>query len=259
MQVIRFSLLGSGSGGNALLVSTACGKILIDSGLSLRQLRLRAAQVGAALNDLKAVFVTHEHSDHVNGLGSLARQLKVPVFMTPGTFDNLPSSVGKLPRVELFEAGEDIAVGDMVISTFSVSHDAADPVSYVVQCDGARLGLAADMGHASQLVVNRLMGAHALVLESNYCPNLLRQSTYPAALQQRIRSRTGHLSNGDAGTLLASLLHDGLRIVVLIHISEENNNPRLAYDAAAKVLRSLPVRVSVAEQDRPTEMFEIAL
>lgn len=255
--MIRFSLLGSGSGGNALLVSTACGKILIDSGLSFRQLRLRAAQVGTTLDDIKAVFVTHEHSDHVNGLGGLARKLGIPVFMTPGTHDNLPSSVGNLPRVELFEAGEDMTVGDMVVSSFSVSHDAADPVSYVVQCDGVRLGLAADMGHASQLVVSRLMGAHALVLESNYCPNLLRQSSYPAALQQRIRGRMGHLSNGDAGSLLAALLHDGLRIVVLVHISEENNHPRLAYDTAARVLRSMPVRVSVAEQNRPTEMFEI--
>jgi phosphoribosyl 1,2-cyclic phosphodiesterase len=113
------------------------------------------------------------------------------------------------------------------------------------------------LGQVSQLVINRLTGAHALILESNYCPHLLSQSKYPAALQQRIRGRMGHLSNGDAGSLLAALLHDRLRIVVLVHISEENNEPRLAYDAAAKVLRSLPVRVSVAEQNRPTELFEI--
>lgn len=255
--MIRFSLLGSGSGGNALLVSNDTGKILIDSGLSFRQLRLRAAQIGATLDDLKAIFITHEHADHVCGLGTVARKLDVPVFMTPGTHERLSDGVGKLPKLELFEAGEEMRIGDIEVSSFSVSHDAGDPVSYVVHSGGMRLGLATDLGQVSQLVISRLTGAHALILESNYCPHMLSQSKYPAALQQRIRGRMGHLSNGDAGALLATLLHEHLRIVVLVHISEENNHPRLAHEAAAKVVRSLPVRISVAEQNRPTELFEI--
>jgi phosphoribosyl 1,2-cyclic phosphodiesterase len=255
--VIRFSLLGSGSSGNALLVASPRAKILIDNGLSFKQLQYRAAQVGVALDDLKAVFITHEHSDHVQGLGVLARKLDVPVYMTSGTHDALPASVGKLPRVELFEPGDEIAIDGLTVNSFSVSHDAADPVSYVVHCGGARLGLAADLGHVSQLVISRLMGAHALILESNYCPNMLRLGGYPATLQQRIRGRMGHLSNGDAGALLATLLHHALRIVVLVHISEENNRPSLAVEAAAKVLRSLPVKISVAQKHRPTELFEV--
>lgn len=255
--MIRFSLLGSGSNGNALLIASPRSKILIDNGLSFKQLQLRAAQVGVSLDDLKGVFVTHEHGDHVRGLGTLARKLDVPVFMTPGTLDALPLGVGKIPRLELFEAGQEIDVDGMLVGSFSVSHDAADPVSYCVQSDGCRLGLAADLGHASQLVVNKLTGCHGLILESNYCPNMLSQSSYPAALQQRIRGRMGHLSNGDACSLLAALLHHALRLVVLVHISEENNRPQLAHDAASRVLRTLPVRVCVAEQHRPTELFEV--
>ncbi len=255
--MIRFSLLGSGSAGNALLVASPTGKILIDNGLSFRQLQYRAAQVGVDLDDIRGVFITHEHSDHVNGIGTLSRRLNCPIYMTPGTYENLPRSVGKLDRVELFEAGDSLAVDGMVVHSFSVSHDAADPVSYVVDSAGARLGLAADLGQVSQLVVNRLAGSHALILESNYCPNKLRLGNYPAAVQQRIRGRMGHLSNGDACALLASLLHHALRIVVLVHISEENNSPELARDAATKVVRTLPVKVTVAEQHRPTEMFDV--
>jgi phosphoribosyl 1,2-cyclic phosphodiesterase len=256
--LIRFSLLGSGSNGNAILIASPTGKILVDNGLSLRKLQERAASLHLHLDDLKAVFITHEHMDHVNGVGVLSRRLNVPVYMTQGTFEALPDGVGKIPRIEIFEPGDSIAIDDLEVTSFSVSHDAADPVNFVVRSGGVQLGLAGDLGHASHLVKNRLTGSHALVLESNYCPDMLRQGSYPHAVQQRIRGSRGHLSNADMCSLLASLVHDALQLVVLVHVSKENNTRKRAHDMAARVIESHPARVFVARQDRATRLFEIA-
>jgi phosphoribosyl 1,2-cyclic phosphodiesterase len=256
--VLRFSLLGSGSSGNAILVSSPRSKILVDGGLSFKQLRLRAAEIGENLDEVQAVFITHEHSDHCTGLGVIARKLDVPVYMTRGTYNHLPKTVGEIPRVEFFEAGEHLLVDGLVVSSFSVSHDAADPVSYAIEYEGAKLGLAADLGRPSALVRTRLRGCHALVLESNHCPDMLRRGKYPPSLQQRIRGRLGHMSNGEMSSLLAELLHERLRVVVLVHISEENNTHDLALNTARQALRDLPIELLAARQDGPTPMYCLA-
>jgi phosphoribosyl 1,2-cyclic phosphodiesterase len=256
--VIHFSLLGSGSCGNAILVKSRRTKVLIDSGLSFRQLRLRAAQVGETLDDLAGIFITHEHSDHVHGLGTLARKMNLPVYITRETYAQLPARTGELPRVVHFEAGDTVPLDGLDVCSFSVSHDAADPVSYVVHADGAKLGLAADLGHPSGLVKVRLAESHALVLESNHCPDLLRRSKYPPSVRQRIQGRSGHLSNGAMCSLLASLLHPGLRRVVLVHLSEENNHHDLALAMARQAVGESPVELSVASQDIPTPLYEVS-
>lgn len=255
--MLRFSLLGSGSGGNALLVVSRHAKILIDAGLSFRQLEGRARAIGESLHDLTAVFVTHEHVDHVAGLGTLSRRLCVPIYMTPGTLASLPPTLGAILNLHVLEAGDAAASNGLLVRSFSVSHDAADPVGYVIECERAKLGLAMDLGRPSQLVRNRLAGVHALVLESNYCPELLRQGSYPPAVQQRIRGRRGHLSNAAMSKLLAGLLHRDLRLVVLVHISAENNDPDLAGEMARRVVRGREVEVVVARQDQPTPLFEV--
>jgi phosphoribosyl 1,2-cyclic phosphodiesterase len=213
--------------------------------------------VGETLDDLKGVFITHEHSDHVSGVGPLARKLGVPVYITARTLELLPPSVGILPRVELFEAGDTLVVDGLALTSFSVSHDAVDPVSFVVESGNARLGIASDLGHAPRLVKKRLEGSHGLLLESNYCPDMLRRGPYPPALQQRIRSRQGHLSNTDMNSLLAGLLHEALQLVVLVHLSEENNRPELAHEMAARVLQHHGAALHVAPRDKPTPLFEI--
>ena len=255
--LIRFCLLGSGSKGNALFVVSPGAKVLIDAGLSLKTVEERLAMAGESLDGVKAVFVTHEHSDHVSGLGPVARALGVPVYMTRETYANLPASVGTLPRVGLFDAGDEVVLDGLRLGSYSVSHDAADPVSFVVRSGGVKLGIASDLGHASHLVKARLKGSHALVLEANHCPDMLFQGPYPAYLKQRIRSRHGHLSNLDMQALLAGLLHEELRIVVLAHISQENNSPSLAHSLACEALQCHPAEVFVALQDRPTRMFEV--
>lgn len=256
--MIRFGLLGSGSNGNALLVRHGSTKVLVDNGLSFKMLQHRAAEAGETLDDLAGVFVTHEHSDHVGGIGVLARKTGVPVYMTRGTYQSLPSTVGAIPKLELFEAGDVIPVNGLSMASYSVSHDAADPVSYVAEAAGVKLGVATDLGHAPQMVRARLMGAHGLVLESNYCPNMLRQGKYPPMVQQRIRGRQGHLSNSDMCELLEALRHDRLQVVVLVHISEENNAGDLAMQMAVKVMRGFRTAVQLAYRDRPTPMFDLA-
>ena len=255
--MLRFALLGSGSSGNALLITTPHTKILIDNGFSFKQLQLRVAALGETLEGLRAVFVTHEHADHVNGLGVLTRRIDVPVYLTEATYNSLPASVGPIPRVELFEAGDSIAVNGLTLTSFSVSHDAADPACFVVESSGARLGIASDLGHASHLVKARLAGAHGLVLESNYCPEMLRRGPYPPALKQRIQGKQGHLSNVDMNSLLAGLLHDSLQVVVLAHLSKDNNTPEQARKMAAQVLGDHPAALHVAAREKPTPLLEI--
>lgn len=257
--MIRFCLLGSGSSGNAVLVRTDTSKILIDTGLSLKQLELRAAQIGESLSGLNAVFITHEHGDHVRGLGVLTRRYDVPVYMTPGTQQCLPEGLGPVNRVQLIEAGDAIDIGDLSVNSFSVSHDAADPISFVVQSHGLKLGFAGDLGYVSHLVRDRLAGSDALVLEANYCPDMLRASSYPASIRQRIDGKRGHLSNHAASSLLSNVMHDGLKLVVLTHISQENNTPELALQRVSAVVKGRGTRVHVAHQDQPTEVFEIAV
>jgi phosphoribosyl 1,2-cyclic phosphodiesterase len=257
MEVLQFSLLGSGSSGNAILLRSRRTKILIDNGLSFKQLSLRMDAVGETLDGLAAVLVTHEHGDHVQGLGVLTRKMDVPIYMTRGTLDNLPTGLGLKGDILTFEAGDDLRVGDMEVRTFSVSHDAADPVGFTVRAEGAQFGLATDLGHASNLVRNRLAGSHALVIESNYCPDMLRNGHYPPQIQQRIRGRQGHLSNEDMCSLLHSLLHDGLQRVILVHISEKNNTPELVENRVRGVLKAHRAEMFLATQDAPTPLFEI--
>jgi len=256
--LIQFSLLGSGSSGNALLIKTDKTKVLVDCGLSYRQLRLRSAEVGESIDDLAGVLITHEHSDHVNGVGVLTRKQGTPVYMSRGTYHNLPKSLGLLEGIECFEPGDTITIGDIEAASFSVAHDAADPVSYVLRSNGTKLGIAADLGHATALVRQRLAGAHGLILESNYCPDMLRESSYPVQVQQRINSSSGHLSNREMSSLLAHVAHDNLQQVVLIHISDENNTHDLAKRMAEQALGVRTVPVNVAPQDRPTELFEVS-
>jgi phosphoribosyl 1,2-cyclic phosphodiesterase len=249
--------LGSGSKGNAALVVSQQAKILIDDGFSYRDLLVRVASLGETLDGLQGVFLTHEHQDHVRGVGVLSRKMDVPIYMTRATFEHLPPVLGRLSRVECIESGDEIRVGDIEVKSYGVSHDAADPVCYIVSSQGARLGFAHDLGHSSQLVQTRLKGCHALVLESNYCPDLLRRGGYPPAVQQRIRSRSGHLSNQDMSSLLNALLHDHLKTVVLNHISETNNRSEIVQQMASGVLRDHGALLHIALQDSPTPWFEV--
>ncbi len=256
--MIRFSLLGSGSKGNAIFVASQKTKILIDNGFSFRQLQLRLSQIGERVEDLSAVFITHEHSDHTQGIGTLIKKVRLPVYLTRATLEAIQPALNGFSRVELFEAGDTVPLSDMFVTSFSVSHDAVDPVNFVITSDETKLGIAADMGYASKLAFARLQGANGLVLEANHCPNLLMSGKYPAFLKQRILGKFGHLSNQAMKEFLCQLLHRDLKLVVLAHISEENNTPELALQNALSALSSTGIPVYLASQNSPTPVFEIA-
>jgi phosphoribosyl 1,2-cyclic phosphodiesterase len=233
---MRFVPLASGSSGNSFLVQNNGSAILVDAGLTAKQLVLRMESIGFDPSSLNAIIVSHGHSDHVKGAGVLSRKLKLPVWMNQGTWDETGGSLGKIHELRTFETGRIFDVAGFRIHPFSVPHDSADPVGFRISFGCARLGIATDLGTATNLVANVLTGLQALVLESNHDPKMLIDGPYPWELKQRVRSRVGHLSNAESAKLIQRLVNDELHTVILAHMSETNNTPDLALDCAGGVL-----------------------
>ena len=236
--MLRFRSLGSGSTGNAALVEATSGgrtsRLLVDCGFGLRQLDLRLAKAGLAASDIDAVFITHEHGDHIGCAHSLSRRNRIPVWMSEGTW--LATGGRDFEgRLNLARDDAEFAVGDIAVQPFTVPHDAREPLQ--LRCsDGARtLGVLTDLGHATAHVLSRLSGVHALLLEFNHDSELLANSAYPAFLKLRVGGKHGHLSNEAAADIARAVRHEGLRHVVAAHLSEQNNRPdivrRLMADA----------------------------
>lgn len=232
---MRICLLASGSKGNSLLVESGKTRLLIDAGLSARELRKRLDLVGVDVASLNALLITHEHTDHVRGLGPLVRQLDLPVYLQTDLARKLPD-VGKPQCVHEFVDGEDFTVNDLTVRPFAITHDSLAPVGFTLSGEQGKVGVATDLGIATRLVAECLQNCRALVIETNHDEELLRDGPYPWQLKQRVRSNHGHLSNGAGGSLLQNLLWNGLETVFLGHLSETNNRPELAMDAVNQVL-----------------------
>jgi phosphoribosyl 1,2-cyclic phosphodiesterase len=258
---MRFCVLGSGSKGNCTYVEAGGTAVLIDAGFSGREIERRLAAIGVDPASLTALLLTHEHSDHLRGAAVLSRRLRIPVFANSATFDAAGRGLDRLYGHQEFAAGVSFHFRDLTIHPFSISHDAADPVGFLVADQHFTLGYCTDTGTVSRLIAHRLAGCHALVLESNHDPEMLRAGPYPLPLQQRVRSKTGHLANDTAADLLQGLLHDRLEQVVLAHISETNNRPELVMAAARQVLAGaggrLP-RITLGWQDRPGKLLHLS-
>ncbi len=257
---MRFTLLATGSKGNACYVEAqGCG-LLIDAGLSCRELIYRMEMAGLDPERIRALVVTHEHGDHIKGVGPFARKFNIPVFINRPTYHRARRILGDLPFPLFFNTGESITLEPFTIELFSKCHDAADPVGVVVVHDGFRLGVLTDVGKSTLLVEDRLKGCHALVLEFNHDLEMLVQGPYPLELKRRIKGPGGHLSNGQAGNLLESLAHEGLKTLVLAHLSEVNNQPEKALEEAHGVLQRMGLRgigVAVGSQHQPTRVLEV--
>ncbi|MCK5557856.1 MAG: MBL fold metallo-hydrolase [Candidatus Hydrogenedentes bacterium] len=257
---MKICVLGSGSSGNSLLIWTNRSKILIDAGLSLRQIRGRLERVDVAIQDIEALFITHEHTDHIRSSATLARRLGIPVFLTEGTCAACNSTFEDLPAREIFTPGDIICFKDLQIVSYSVSHDAADPVNFLFCHKNRKVGMAMDLGYPSRLVKERLRQCDALILETNHNREMLMNGGYPWQLKQRIMSRRGHLSNEQSASVLYEVAHQELRAVFLAHLSQENNHPQLVHSLFKCVLEETGlnhVPLFVASQDEPTEVFEI--
>ncbi len=257
-MALRFSILGSGSRGNSVYIESGRTAVLIDNGFSGKEIMARLAAIGKNIDDLKAIFVTHEHNDHIGGVGVLSRRCKAPVYANPGTLRGGEARLGKLFKTCEFATGDMLEFQDLEIRSFSISHDTADPVGYVIGNGQSRLGYCTDTGKVSHLMRQRLQGCEGLILEFNHDLKMLAEGPYPLPLQQRVRSSQGHLANGDAAAFLRELLHDGLEQIVLAHLSETNNLPALAMKEAAGVVPAeSPGRIILARQDVPTGLFSL--
>ncbi|MEA3466534.1 MAG: MBL fold metallo-hydrolase [Thermodesulfobacteriota bacterium] len=231
---MRICQLASGSKGNSIYIESEKTRILIDAGLSALQISKRLAAIGVEAQTLDAVFVTHEHSDHSRGIGPLSRRYALPIYLHQATH----AKVAKLGAIQerFFDIGQTIAIRDIEVNSFPITHDAVAPVGFTVETKRGKVGIATDLGIATRLVQDRLRQCQVLILETNHDEELLRKGPYPWELKQRIRSHHGHLSNGDGADLLAQVLWDGLQAVFLAHLSETNNTPQLAQRSVAAVL-----------------------
>lgn len=226
--------IASGSSGNCVYVGEGDTHVLIDAGISGKRIEQGLNQLDLTTSDMKGILVTHEHIDHVQGLGVLARKYGLPIYGTEKTLKAVKrmSSVGKIPE-ELFcfiRPDENFNIEEMVIHPFSIPHDAADPVAYRVACGEKTAAVATDMGVYTDYIVENLMGLDALLLEANHDIHMLEVGSYPYPLKRRILGERGHLSNEASGQLLCRILHDNFKSVILGHLSKENNYAELAYE-----------------------------
>jgi phosphoribosyl 1,2-cyclic phosphodiesterase len=262
------SVLASGSRGNTAVVESSRARLLVDAGISCRETFKRLKLADLEPRSLSAILITHEHSDHVNGLAVLAKKLDIPVFMTGGTHQawarSLRDDAGqlpKLPKLEIFSAGRQFQIADITVMPFTIPHDAADPVGFTFHAEGAKIAFATDLGYVPASVRDHLRRCDVLILESNHDVEMLRVGPYPWSVKQRVMSRVGHLSNDSLAQFFAEDYDGGASHIVLAHLSEQNNHPEVARRTAEQALgpqqRLLQNRLMLALQDVPTEAIRL--
>lgn len=252
---VRFTILGSGSSGNCAYLETAETRLLIDAGFSGRQIRQRLASIGRTPENLHGILITHEHSDHVQGLVALAAKLNIPVYCNRLTREAIEAQAETRFNVQLFSTGSSFEIGDVGIDTFSVPHDAYDPVGFLLRTSGGNIGFLTDLGHATKLVIERVRNANLLVLEANHDLKLLQDDIKrPWSVKQRILSRHGHLSNEAAAAVAEQIVTADLRHVYLGHLSRDCNRPEIAHRVVNGRLQKIGathVQVHNTSQDEP--------
>ena len=255
---VRVSVLGSGSKGNCTLLATEKTRLLIDAGLSCRETYARLAAVGERADGLSAVVISHEHTDHINGLRVLALDGNLPIYISRPTREALSWDT-RIQSFEHFAAGEKFIIGDIEVTPFSVPHDAVDPVAFTFDTQGIRISLVTDLGYVSEVVKQRVKGCHCLIFESNHDLDMLKVGPYPWYVKQRVMSRHGHLSNNATASFLAEEFDGTAQVLVLAHLSETNNHPEIARLSAEQALAQRTwgenIKLHLATQTRPTEVF----
>lgn len=267
---MRISILASGSSGNLTLLETERTRILVDAGLGKRETLARLAAVGREIDRLDAVLITHEHSDHCNGLPQVLGLWKAPLYVTEPTMEALQRILPDIFRkrlrgVESIQAGQRFAIGDIDVHAFAIPHDAADPIGFTFRTNGTKVSLCTDLGYMPELVKVHLRESDCLILESNHDLEMLKVGPYPWVVKQRVLSRTGHLSNHAVSEYLADPegFDSRARFLVLAHISQENNNPYLARLSAEEALGRRPAGAAftgelfVASQHVPLNPLEL--
>lgn len=256
---MRVCLLASGSKGNSLFVETGDTKLLIDAGLSAREITCRLETIGVCASELNGILISHEHVDHIRGAGTLARRFKIPVLISYPTSNQTQEHFRSVSLIE-FESGCSFEFRDILIDPFPTTHDSTDPVGFVIDGSEARIGFATDLGIVTRLVQEKLRKSRVLVLESNHDENMLLNGPYPWRLKQRIKSRHGHLSNVESAELINEIIHSELEGVFLAHLSEANNHPEIALDVCRKTLSGSTIcspRIFVGNQQSVSEVLTL--
>jgi phosphoribosyl 1,2-cyclic phosphodiesterase len=259
---VQFTILGSGSNGNCAYLESGNTRLLIDAGFSAKQIRERLAQIGRAPEGLSGILLTHEHTDHTNGLGTLCNKLPVPIYCNRLTKEAIELQFKNTKfDFRLFSTGAAFEVGDVGVETFSVPHDAYDPVGYMLRSNGVNIGFLTDLGHATKLVMERVRTSNVLVLETNHDMKMLQDDLKrPWSVKQRIMSRHGHLCNDAAATVLADLVTAELEHVYLGHLSRDCNSPTLAKKVIQDRLNSVGAthtRVNSTAQEQRCETLTL--
>ncbi len=261
---MRFCPLYSGSSGNALLVLADGAAILVDAGLPGRVVTEALAAAGVAPEQLSGILVTHEHSDHVKGVGILARRYRLPVYANAGTWRGMLPLIGEIPpaQVRMFETERDFYLGGVNVLPYKTPHDANESVGFVFQSGGSKLSILTDAGHVNERMLDAVSGSGLILIESNHDVEMLKAGRYPFPLKRRILGDEGHLSNDACGAALTALYGRGVRRAVLGHLSRENNFESLALETVRAALRASDVpdeafALSVAHRDRVGEIYEV--
>lgn len=230
--------IASGSSGNCIYVETRDSKLLIDSGLSGKTVSQGLEIIGAKGESLDGILVTHDHSDHVSGVGILSRKYDIPIYANPATWKEIKDKIGKVKgkNIKYFQ-DRPFQIKDFIIEPFSISHDACDPVGFSIYGNSKKVSIATDLGYIDNIILEKLYGADMVILEANHDVNMLTVGPYPYYLKRRVLSEVGHLSNDSAGEALVKLVEMGLQRVLLAHLSKENNFPELAYQTVYNILK----------------------
>ena len=256
---VHFTILGSGSGGNCAYLETPNTRLLIDAGFSGRQIRQRLATIARSPETLHGILITHEHSDHVAGLVGLLARLELPVYCNRLTKEAIEAQLHIQINAHIFDTGASFEIGDVTVDTFSVPHDASDPVGFLLRTPSGNIGFLTDLGHATQLVIQRVRTANVLLLETNHDLQMLRDDPRrPWSLKQRILSRHGHLSNDGAADLVEQVVSAGLGQLYLGHLSRDCNRPELAHRVISQRLEQVGathVRVEFTSQAVPSPTY----
>nr|WP_317364626.1 MBL fold metallo-hydrolase [uncultured Blautia sp.] len=265
---MRLCSIASGSSGNCIYVGSECAHVLVDIGISGKKMETGLNSLELTGRDIDGILITHEHSDHIKGLGVIARRYGIPIYATGGTVDAMvrSGSLGKIPEGIFHEIREDepFLIKDLKVKPFTISHDASQPVGYRLECGAHSVGIATDLGKYNDYIIENLQDLDALLLEANHDIRMLQVGKYPYYLKQRILGDRGHLSNENAGRLLCRLLHDNMKAVFLGHLSRENNYEELAYETVCSEVtlgdnpyKSKDFKIQVAKRDFASEAVTV--
>ncbi|PRR76991.1 MBL fold metallo-hydrolase [Clostridium thermopalmarium] len=258
-----FCPLYSGSSGNSIYVSSNYASILIDAGLTGKSIESALSSIKKDPNKIDGIFITHEHSDHIKGVGVLSRRYNIPIYANELTWKSMEKSIGKIKEENkrvIDKSG--VNIKDMQICSYSIPHDAADPVGYTISCGKNKVSIATDLGYFSKEVEENVKNSDVILLESNHDVEMVKFGPYPYPLKRRILSDVGHLSNYDCGKAIVSMTKNSCRRIVLGHLSKINNYPELAYETVVSVLREEGIKVNedvfigMAKRDMPSNYIE---